>query len=186
MQFELCDFVNIQPKESERGYAFGRGSISFRSTDHNDDGISLKHCRFDGYKGNGQRAFADVAFPESGMKGGITFEECTFENFSAPEGRSSLFKEYATVKGFFSDSTIHVIRTIKCTGLDRINKEGSESSRPKPAMIATIATPSWTQPSAATAAAAVAVGAIGITGVAPIAIAGIAATLAAKSLWNRK
>lgn len=176
MQFELCDFINIQPKESRSGLGFGGGSIGFFSTNKNDGGISLKHCQFDGYKGNGQSPFARVAFPKSGMKTGITFEECTFENFSAPNGISSLFEEDATVEGFFSNSTIQVIRTVNCTGLDRINKEGSESSRPKPA---TIATPSWTQ---TTAAAAVAAGAISVV---PIATAGLAA-VAVKSLLSRK
>ena len=162
MQFELCDFINIQPQGDRHG--FGDGSISFVSTNNNDEGIFLKHCRFDGYKWSGRRAFADVKFPKSGMKGNITFEECTFENFSAPNGISSLFREHATVEGFFSNSTIHVIRTISCIGLDKINKEGTESSRPKPEMILTAEASMHTDHATAAAAAAAAAAAVAVAG----------------------
>ena len=182
LQFELCDFINIQPQNVGKPGLFRGGSISFVTVNKDDDGIFFKHCTFDGYKGGREKPFARVEFPKSGMKGGITFDECIFENFSVPNGKKSLFEEHATVKGFLSDSTIQVIRTVNCTGLDKINKEGSESSRPKPA---TISTPSWTQTSATTAAAAVAAGAIGITGVVPITAVGLAA-VAAKAFLGRK
>lgn len=128
---EFCQFINTRnTKKSDAFSAIfsGLACVTFRrAKDSKARANSLKKCIFDGVELGDNFLIEALGYEKP--SGTVTYiESCDFKNCSTKRTSGKIIKEYIKYDTLFKkDIDFHANHVSECRGLDKVNKEGTET-----------------------------------------------------------
>lgn len=129
VKIEFCEFYNLQMRKG-KGFLVNNSCIYLTRTKENDCEINtISKCIFDGCSLND--GFLIESYTGYGKPKGyiISVEECSFRNCTTNSANKEIVKLYTSYYGAFNKVYDFLgVSCSNCTGLDKVNSEGSTCS----------------------------------------------------------